>query len=36
MPWLADIREKAGEHMDGFTFEDNFATRILARYLDLA
>jgi aminoglycoside phosphotransferase (APT) family kinase protein len=33
---LADIREKAGEHMDGFTFEDNFATRILARYLDLA
>ncbi len=33
---LADIREKAGDHMDGFSFADNFATRILARYLDLA
>ena len=33
---LADIRHQAGEHMDGLTFEDNFATRILARYLDLA
>lgn len=32
---LADIRAAAGEHMDGFTFEDNFATRILASYLNL-
>ena len=33
---LADIRHEAGEHMDGLTFEDNFATRILARYLGLS
>jgi aminoglycoside phosphotransferase (APT) family kinase protein len=32
---LADIRQKADEHMDGFTFDDNFATRILAEYLSL-